>query len=308
MVLQGFSMQIPARIGTKIIYLSFFSIFLICVIIFLLIPLQEVTMRFTVLCENTSAHPNIAAEHGFSLLIETDNCKVLFDMGQSDIFAANAAALNLSLDDVHFAVLSHGHYDHAGGIKTFLQLNPKAPIYVSHHAFGDYYNAEDKFIGIDRCINCHPNIRMTGNITRLFPGFSLFTCNDLERPFPVSAFGLTESSCNGKMEDRFLHEQYLLIHHKGKRILISGCSHKGIENIISWFKPDVFIGGFHMMKVDVHHHEGQKYLDQMAKNLLKYDTLYYTAHCTGMEQYAFLKERMRDRLHYLSCGDMLSIE
>lgn len=263
-------------------------------------------MRFTVLCENTSNRPGIAAEHGFSLLIESDYTKVLFDLGQTDVFAANASATNITLSDVDYAILSHGHYDHSGGIKTFLEINKTAPVYVPQLTFGDYYNADDKFIGVDRQLKCHPRIRFCSNFTPLSHGFSLFTCNDLERPFPVSAFGLTESCCNGKMDDRFLHEQYLLIHHKGKRILISGCSHKGIENIVSWFRPDIFIGGFHMMKVDVHHTEGKQYLEHLAANLLKYDTIYYTAHCTGTEQYAFLKEKMHDRLHYLSCGDTLT--
>lgn len=265
-------------------------------------------MRFTVLCENTSSRPGIAAEHGFSLLIETKHSKVLFDMGQTAVFAANAAAMNISLSDVDYAVLSHGHYDHSGGIKTFLELNPNATVFIPQLAFGNYYNAEGKFIGVDQYLRCHPRLRYTGNFTPLSHGLSLFTCNDLERPFPVSAFGLTEACCNTKTDDRFLHEQYLLIHHQGKRILISGCSHKGIENIVSWFRPDIFIGGFHLMKVTPCEEDGIKYLENLAANLLKHNTVYYTAHCTGTEQYTFLKEKMQDRLHYLSCGDTFSLD
>ena len=85
-------------------------------------------MRFTVLCENTVSRPGLSAEHGFSLLIETNGCKALFDMGQTDVFARNAASMRLSLADVHFAVLSHGHYDHSGGIAAFMQLNSDALI------------------------------------------------------------------------------------------------------------------------------------------------------------------------------------
>lgn len=264
-------------------------------------------MHFTVLCENTSVRPGLAAEHGFALLIESDGCKALFDMGQSDRFAHNAQCMNISLADVHFAILSHGHYDHSGGINAFLQHNLVAPVFVPQYAFGDYYNADGKFIGVDPVLNGHPRIRLTGNFTQLCPGFALFTCNDLERPFPVSSFGLTEMCGNIQTEDRFLHEQYLLIHHQDKRILISGCSHKGIENIVSWFQPDVFIGGFHMMKVDVNQPQGQQYLDQLVEHLLKYNTVYYTAHCTGTAQYDYMKQKMQDRLYYLSCGDTLTI-
>ena len=105
-------------------------------------------MRFTVLCENTSARPGIVAEHGFSLLIEGDHLKVLFDMGQTNVFAANAAAMNLSLADVNYAILSHGHYDHSGGLRKFLEINKTAPVYVSYHAFEPHYSANG-YIGMD---------------------------------------------------------------------------------------------------------------------------------------------------------------
>lgn len=264
-------------------------------------------MRFSALCENTTQHSGIVAEHGFSLLIESAHCKVLFDMGQTDAFLSNAARMNLSLSDVDIAVLSHGHYDHSGGLKSFLEINSTAPVFVSQYAFGSYYNADCKYIGPDTSLRCHPQIRFTGHFTSLAPGFSLFSCNDLERPFPVSSFGLTEECGTLRMDDRFLHEQYLLILHKGKRILVSGCSHKGIENIVSWFQPDVFIGGFHMMKVNPHEPSGKEYLNRLSERLLKYNTVYYTAHCTGTEQYEYLKEKMKERLHYLSCGDCLEL-
>ena len=102
--------------------------------------------------------------------------------------------------------------------------------------------------------------------------------------------------------DDFLHEQYLLIEEEGKRILISGCSHKGIFNIAEWFKPDVLIGGFHFMKLDPDAEEDAGFLNKAAEILLRYDTTYYTCHCTGEMQYAFLKEKMGDRLQYAATG------
>ena len=103
-------------------------------------------MRIRVLAENT-AKEGFLCEHGLSLLVETDaGRKILFDMGQSDLFAANAKELSLDLASVDTAVLSHGHYDHGGGLSRFLQVNKKAPVYISRYAFGEYYNGQEKYI------------------------------------------------------------------------------------------------------------------------------------------------------------------
>ncbi|MCI8845747.1 MAG: MBL fold metallo-hydrolase [Lachnospiraceae bacterium] len=72
-------------------------------------------MKITALLENKTNREDMLTEHGLSLYIETEKHKILFDMGQSDLFAKNAAALGINLSSVDIAVLSHGHYDHGGG-------------------------------------------------------------------------------------------------------------------------------------------------------------------------------------------------
>src|SRR5690606_33142793 len=104
----------------------------------------------------------------------------------------------------------------------------------------------------------------------------------------------------------FRHEQYLLITEGNKRILISGCSHKGIVNIVHWFHPDVLIGGFHFMNLDPKG-SGKAVLDAAAKELLSFDTVYYTCHCTGTAQYGYLKPQMKARLFYLSAGQEIAL-
>ena len=99
---------------------------------------------------------------------------------------------------------------------------------------------------------------------------------------------------------------YLLIKENGKRVLFSGCSHKGILNITEWFEPDVLIGGFHFMKLDPSTKDADV-LTAAADELLSYDAKYYTCHCTGIEQFEFLKRIMGDKLSYLSTGMKLEI-
>ena len=106
-------------------------------------------MKITALIENTSAR-GLPTEHGLSLFVETAEHKFLFDMGQTDLFARNAETLGVDLSKVDFAVLSHGHYDHGGGLNTFLALNDHAPVYMSRYAFEPHYNGTEKNIGLDQ--------------------------------------------------------------------------------------------------------------------------------------------------------------
>ena len=92
-------------------------------------------MKLTALLENTTDCPDILTRHGLSLYLETAHHKILFDFGPDDSFARNAEQLGVDLSAVDLAVLSHGHDDHGGGLKTFLEINQTAPVYVRETAF-----------------------------------------------------------------------------------------------------------------------------------------------------------------------------
>ena len=258
-------------------------------------------MKITVLSENTSTREGCEAEHGLSLYIKTEKHTILFDMGQSDIFAKNAEKLGCDMNAVDIAILSHGHYDHGGGISEFLSLNDHAPVYLSRFAFGEYYHGEDRYIGIDPKLRRNKRLKITHDKLVIDDELSLHSCNLLSRPFDMGSFGLTEKTKDGFIPDRFLHEQYLLIKEGEKRILISGCSHKGAVNLVSWFSPDVFVGGFHFSSIP----EGDR-LKELAKLLNKTRTQYFTCHCTGVPQFEFMKKHMDD-LTYVSAGSSFFI-
>ena len=258
-------------------------------------------MKIVSLIENTTQRPDMQVEHGLSLYIETADHKILFDMGQTDLFAKNAEVLGIDLSQVDLAILSHGHYDHGGGLKKFLELNEKAPVYIQKDAFLPHYGSAATYIGLDTSLLDSPRVILTEDLWHLDTGLTLLSCNQRTRKYNLGQNNLTEKVGDEFIPDDFRHEQYLLVEEAGKKILISGCSHKGILNIVEWFSPDVLVGGFHFFKMEL-----DKELSDAAKQLNTSATEFYTCHCTGTEQYAFIQKYMK-RLNYLSCGQTLDI-
>lgn len=296
-------------------------------------------MRITALVENTSKNPELISEHALSLYIESNGYKILFDMGASDAFVRNAKILGIDLNTVDFAVLSHGHYDHGGGLAAFLEVNDHAPVYISRYAFEPHFNKQGKHIGIFSDTELEAKVLeqfgdrliFTEDYCRLNDAMELFSCNDRELAFPIDPFGLSciHNEEHGTLSERFScerqatlseefyreqqkripedfrHEQYLLIRENNKSILISGCSHKGVKNLVSWFSPDVLIGGFHFFKIPLAS-SGKQRLSAAAEYLNGFLTEYITCHCTGVEQFEYLATQM-PRLRYLSAGDFLEL-
>lgn len=261
-----------------------------------------ILLKITALVENTSCREDVLSEHGLSLYIETDNHKILFDMGQSDLFYKNSNILNVNIENVDMAVISHGHYDHGGGLKCFLDVNKRASVYISEDAFGDYYNGTEKYIGLDKSLSDNKRLIKHKGVYRINDHLTLYSSREFKPIYPVNSGGLTKKFHGEFIEDDFLHEQYLLIKDKDKRILISGCSHNGILNVANWFNVDMIIGGFHFSKLPL-----DTKLESYAETLTETNTIFVTCHCTGVQQYEFMKKSM-PKLHYISSGQTIDTD
>lgn len=256
-------------------------------------------MKIWVLMENEAGEEGFACEHGLSMLIEANGRRILFDMGQSRGFIDNAKRLGQNLAQVDLAVLSHGHYDHGGGLAAFLEVNSRAKVYISPHAFGEHYNAQSRYIGLVQSLAKSERLERVTQTLDLGAGFTLIPGSAV--PGEVLSGGLQRMEQGRLVPEDFRHEQYLLIQEGERKILLSGCSHRGIVGICRHFRPDVLIGGFHLMKMDPQAPE----LERIGQELAKGKTLYYTGHCTGDAQFQALYPLLGSRLRRFRAGSTI---
>ncbi len=256
-------------------------------------------MNLICLTENTTENPNLIAQHGLCVYIQALGKNILLDFGQTDALIHNAKELGVDLASVDMAVLSHGHYDHGGGLEAFLEINQTAKVYLHANAFGQYYNGTQKYIGLNPALKENPRLCFVSEDTKIAHGITLRMPRE-NLVAPLRDGGLTQKVGEPFIPDDFSHELYLEVEEQGKRVLFSGCAHKGIENIMAWFSPHVFVGGMHLS-----HFPLDETLTRLGKTLKAYSTHYLTCHCTGVEQTEFLKEQGVS-LTYFSCG--MSVE
>jgi len=273
-------------------------------------------IKIIVLLENTTASSKLKCRHGLSLYVETGRHKLLFDMGPDDLFLQNAEALGADIAAVDTAVLSHGHVDHGGGLKYFLEKNKKAKIYVRPQAAEKHYVKVfgiPFYAGIDRALLSGERFVPTDDIHVIDDELMLFSAVGGQFPRPESDGRLCVKRNGRMLPDDFGHEQNLIITSGDSRILLCGCAHAGIVNIVRRAgeiiggDPTAVIGGFHLYEPVMRRCESDGYIDRVAAALAGSGPLYYTCHCTGEKAYGKMKAHMGLRLTYLRTGAEIKI-
>ena len=267
-------------------------------------------MIVTVLVDN-NAREGLTAAHGLSLYVETDGRRILFDFGpKGELLLQNAEALGVDLSKVDFAVLSHGHYDHSGGLEAFLRANPKAPVYAQKDAFQPHY--VDKGEGL-RDISADVTLpeRYPTRIKRPFalvqPGDGLicFALVPRKIPFGEAYDTFFSGSAEEPVPEDFHHEMHLLIREGLTWYLLAGCAHQGIANVLDHVegligkKPAAEIAGLHLIG------ETPETVATVGDALKERGVPVCTCHCTGSEAYAQLSEQLGTQIRFLQAGDVL---
>ncbi len=267
-------------------------------------------MRIVNLVEDTKGVEGCVYEHGLSFYIETNKHKILVDTGASDVILENAKVLGIDLTQVDTVVISHGHYDHTGGLLAFAKMNPLAKIYMRDNAGKAYYSIKDngeKYIGIHQDILKLPQLVLVEGDMQIDEELSLFT-NVIGRRFWAKGnLLLKRKDVIGLVQDEFDHEQCLVVTEGTKKVLFSGCAHNGILNILEKYRecyqeyPHMVVSGFHMIQQE-YTQEDLENIRQTARELQKLNCTFYSGHCTGQVALDVMKEIMQEQLKQIHSG------
>jgi 7,8-dihydropterin-6-yl-methyl-4-(beta-D-ribofuranosyl)aminobenzene 5'-phosphate synthase len=274
-------------------------------------------MKITTLVDNESTQPGLMVEHGLSLYIETKHHKILFDLGQGSLFLENAQRLNIDLSQIDTVIISHGHYDHGGGLSAFCEFNSHAKIYLSQSAFEPHYsmqnNGDLKYIGLNRELENSARLTRIDRDTQIDSELKIYTDLGSIEAGPVGNKTLYRRRDTEVIPDDFHHEIHLVITEKDHSVLFSGCAHGGILAIVEQAvrKNDhpfkAVVSGFHLHSHSSHQDEDPLVIQAMAESMLNLPIQFYTCHCTGKHPYMAMKLIMGAQLDYLAVGSQTEI-
>jgi 7,8-dihydropterin-6-yl-methyl-4-(beta-D-ribofuranosyl)aminobenzene 5'-phosphate synthase len=268
----------------------------------------------TTLVENTASDPGLLAEHGLSFWIEYGDKRILFDTGQSDLLIHNAKALNINLAQADAIVLSHGHYDHTGGLSTVLGIASKARIYLhpaaiepkfsrsslKTHPIGMPDSAKQairnrEIVRTELPRQVFGGIGITGQVPRLN------NFEDVGGPFFV------DESC--QEPDQLLDDQALFIESSKGLVLVFGCAHAGVVNtlhrIADLSQKNHFyavMGGMHLLNASLER------IERTVTVLREYNLQRMgPAHCTGSKAVERLKSVFPEQHFECSVGTRIHL-
>ena len=252
-------------------------------------------MQVTLVVDNL-AQGELRSEHGLSMLVETSEGSVLFDTGQSDVWLGNMVALGKDPEAIRAIAISHGHYDHTGGIAAALMRLPQVRVFAHLDCLRPRYavGANGRHaIGIPNLtLAFQPRFLFNERSKQILPGVTLSGQIPIRRSVDTGPFLIEDEV------DTFADEQCMILRDGGYVGVLLGCSHRGVENnilaamdVAGTARLDLVIGGMHLDGAD----EGR--LEAIASFLEAEDIgQIVPCHCTGDRAFAYLRDRLGERV------------
>jgi 7,8-dihydropterin-6-yl-methyl-4-(beta-D-ribofuranosyl)aminobenzene 5'-phosphate synthase len=273
-------------------------------------------MKISILTENRTKKRGFLAEHGLSVFIEREEGNILFDTGQTDVYVHNAKKMDVDLKSADCVVLSHGHYDHCGGLVCFPETTGFPKVYVHEAALNPKYSfvfggRDYDEVGIPWVSNIPGRIRdsliLTKETVSVAPGVTLCgnipSTGDYEE-VPKTFFTGSEAQM---LPDKMTDEQMLVIETPDGLCVFLGCSHPGIisclKHALKLFpgkRIDTLLAGMHLDSASS---------DRIEKTITALDELdiarLIPLHCTGILAVSNMKHFFKDRCFPLCAGNSL---
>ncbi len=283
----------------------------------LLLELMKMTFKITSLVENTKSQDCYLSEPGLSLLIEWQGKSFLMDTGASEAFLDNADTMEKDLSKVDYVILSHGHSDHSGGLRTLCRsTRRKFSLVLSPHFFDKKFIRDQeylRYIGNDFA----EEFLQIENVATIFPMIDTFSLldgvyiiSDIERITDVEKEPTDFIVLRGGeyAEDQFADEQVLVFDLPQGLVIVTGCGHSGIINICETVKKRLqkpiyaIVGGLHLKS------SGNERIEQTAAYIREQGIAKLAlGHCTGERSMACL-EAAGTEIHSLAAGTVLEFD
>ena len=273
--------------------------------------------KLTILCENSVAVPiGVIGEHGFACYVETEQGNYLFDTGQGFAIVQNAIALKKDLDAIEAIMISHGHYDHTGGLPAVLRIKGRVGVYGHPDIFVERiwsFEGKTRFIGIQHTRSYLESLgadfRLGSEMIEIGPG--VFLTGEIPRKSEFEKGDANMIAClaNGEkiQPDPLKDDLSLVIDSDKGLILVLGCAHAGMINIIEYAmekmnrdKIHAIIGGTHLG------FSSEEQFDETLKVIDKYKIdLLGVSHCTGLPKASMLHAKLKERFFFGTVGSTL---
>jgi 7,8-dihydropterin-6-yl-methyl-4-(beta-D-ribofuranosyl)aminobenzene 5'-phosphate synthase len=277
-----------------------------------------VSIRIVTLSENTAGMPGVLAEWGLSILVETKGMNILVDTGASSTVPHNVRPLGVDLSSIQKIVLSHGHFDHTGGLKgVLLQAGRKIEVIAHPDVFGNKHTRigqTERYIGIPYN---RKELESAGALFKLSKEPAWITDNIVttgEIPM-VTEYETIEphfivKTDTGSIPDTFTDDQALIIKTDMGLIVILGCAHRGMINTLRHAQQitgvkeiNTVIGGTHLLQAS----EERTLMTAAALQEMGVQRI-GVSHCTGMKASILLAQQLGDAFFSNNTGSTIKIE